>query len=235
MIDDSTTLDEIPYPLNVDTERLRELCLEWIETRDFMDHFWDMHPRIIFRSLVAVIGIFNSEIRGYSRKRGKSSPELMARYRKAVRSAPLIFSRVVMANTALLYDGTSSPALVVVSSGEDSDDVMDRASAVLSRVHFGGATTPEEEALAITIEDEDYHFGKRRLLPQWLVGDVEAYAADLWVPGTAAYPEGLRSNLLPCFAEPGIDGLTFAIPTAFVEASIRRKTPPPIPQRTSLA
>ncbi|MEM6279651.1 MAG: hypothetical protein AAF733_09240 [Verrucomicrobiota bacterium] len=230
MIEEEALYESGDNALNVDTVRLRQICLEWIETQDFMDYFWDMHPRGFFRSIVAVMSLFRKDLRGYAERKGKSSPELMARYRKAVQSAPIVFAEIVMANTAVLYEGSSSPALVVVASGPGSEEAMSRASSVLARIHFGGGSTPEEEALAATIEDEEYHFGKRRLLPEWLVGDIEAYAADLWVPGAAATPEGLTSNVLPCFAEPGINGLTFAIPRNFVQESIRRVAPPPIPQ-----
>jgi hypothetical protein len=218
--------------LNIDTDHLRQDCLDWIHTQDFMDYFWNMHPRLVSRTLAGVFGLFRKEFRGYGKKAGKSTPELMARYRKAVRSAPIVFSHIVMANTSVLYEGISSPALVVIGCGPYSDEAMGHAAEVLARIHFGVATTREEEFLAKEIEDEEYVFGKRRLLPKWLVGDIEAYAADLWVPGEAAHKDGLRSNILPCFAEPGLDGLTFAIPRAFIERSIVRKyTMPVLPTR----
>lgn len=217
--------DGNPNILNVDTVRLRRVCLDWIETRDFMDYFWGIHSRVFFRIIAATVGIFQSHARGFGSKRGKSSPELMARYRKSVRSAPIVFSHIVMANTAVLYEGIASPALVVVASGPGSDEVMAHASALLARIHFGDVRTPEERELARTIEDEDYQFGKRRALPEWLVGETEAYAADLWVPGEAAHKDGLKSNILPCFAEPGLHGLTFAIPQALVEKAVRRSPP----------
>jgi hypothetical protein len=227
LMDDPNLYESSPNLLNVDTESLRQVCLDWIETKDFMTYFWDMHPRLAERFFAGIFGIFRSEARGFGKRRGKSSPELMAQYRKSVRSAPIVFSQIVMANTAVLYEGISSPALVVVASGPGSDEAMAHAAGVLARVHFGEANTREEEVLAKSIEAEDYQFGKRRRLPEWLVGDVEAYAADLWVPGAAAHEDGLKSNVLPCFAEPGLEGLTFAIPRVFVERSITREMPRP--------
>lgn len=226
MSDAENPYDGIPNLLNIDTGHLRRLCLEWIETREFMDYFWGIHSGLFFRMIAAVVGIFQRGARGYGKKRGKSSPELMARYRKSVRSAPIVFSHIVMANTAVLYEGESSPALVVIASGPGSDEIMAHAAALLARIHFGDVRTPEEATLASTIEDEDYRFGKRRALPEWLVGETEAYAADLWVPGEAAHEDGLRSNVLPVFAEPGLHGLTFAIPQALVDRAVKRSTPP---------
>ena len=132
----------------------------------------------------------------------------------------------------------SSPALVVVAFGEGADEAMMKARKVLSRIHFGETENEQEEALAAEIEDETYWFGRRRRLPEWLVGEVEAYAADLWVPGSAAHDKGLFSEVLVCLAEPGIDGLTAAIPAALVDKAlgIERepdppKTPPPLPSK----
>ncbi|MDF1753171.1 MAG: hypothetical protein P1U89_10385 [Verrucomicrobiales bacterium] len=227
-MDDIIPSDGSPNILSVDTKILRELCLEWIHTKDFMNYFWSMHPTTMTLVPLAVVGLFRKELRGAGTRMGKSSPELMANYRNAVRKAPVVFSQIVMANTAVIYEGISSPALVVVASGPGADEIMVHAAGVLARVHFGDVNTRDEEVLAKSIVDEEYRFGQRRRLPEWLVGSIEAYAADLWVPGEVAHEGGLHSNTLPCFAEPGPEGLTFAIPRTFIEKSIRRTTPPPI-------
>lgn len=212
--------------------RLRELVIEFYDSPEFEAYFSDIHVDSFTRKLCLVFGIFMKAARQMPKLRGRATPKLAARYRSVARNAPIVMARIVMANTMLLYDGKSSPALVVVGFGEGAEEAMDRAREVLSRVHFGRAETEEERELAKLIEDEEYCFGRRRRLPNWLVGDTEVYAADLWVPGTAAHGDGLVAEVIVCFAEPGIDGLTAALPSELVTRAIQSaKGPPPLPPR----
>ena len=199
---------------------LRKLCLNFYGSKEFKAYFRDIHATRFLRVFASIAGMFKREFIGLTKRRGKATWLTARRYRIAFQKAPVVMARIVMANTNVLYEGKSSPALVAIAFGEGADEAMDRARSVLARIHFGDARTPEEKALAAMIEDEEYQFGKRRRLPSWLVGNVEAYAADLWVPGVAAHENGLRSEVLVCFAEPGMKGLTATVPENLVSKAI---------------
>ncbi len=219
-------------PLQLSENRLRHAAIEFFESDEGLKYIRDIHLTLFQTWTCQVMGLTNKDIRAQVKNRVRATPELVARYRRATREAQIIQAQVVMANTMVLYQGESSPALVVVASGPGAYEAMTVAGPALAEAHFGVPSNMQQEQLAEMIEDETYTFGKRRRLPSWLVGDVEAYAADLWVPGAAAHEDGLRSNILPCFAEPGLNGLTFAIPAQLVnEARVKRvAVPPPVPR-----
>lgn len=220
----------------IDPERteaeIRRLVIDYFDGPAFNDYFHDIHLDGLSRFLCLGLAIFLKAARGVPRQRGKATPKLAETYRHAARHAPIVMARVVIANTQLLYQGKSSPALVVIAFGDGADEAMDHARKILSRIHSRPTTDDRERALAREIEDETYHFGKRRRLPEWLVGDVEAYAADLWVPAVAVTEGGLSGEWLPCLAEPGPNGLTAAIPLDLVKQALKRPSgPPPLPPR----
>ncbi len=220
---------------SIDSEQmeteLRRLLVEFFDSPAFKSYFEDIHVDGFTRFLCLVFGIFFRAARVMPKQRGKATAKLADHYRRAARKAPIVMARIVMANTLLLNEGKASPALVVIAFGEGADQAMDRARTVLSRIHFGTPTEERERALAAQIEDETYMFGKRRRLPEWLVGEVEAYAADLWVPAAAVAGGELFGEWLPCLAEPGPHGLTTAIPIELVTRAINRVSgPPPVRQ-----
>ena len=219
-------------PDRVESE-LRRLTVEYFNGPGFDAYFNDIHVDGFTRFLCLVFGIFSKAARAMPKQRGKATKKLSARYRKAAKSAPIVMARLVMANTLLLHEGKASPALVVVAVGEGADDAMDHARRILARIHFNPPADERERILAKEIEDETYRFGKRRRLPEWLVGNVEAYAADLWVPAAAVAGGELFGEWLPCLAEPGPNGLTAAIPTELVTRAINRVSgPPPVPPKS---
>lgn len=161
---------------------------------------------------------------------GPEIPTVLPRYQKVAREGAVVMAHIVMANTMVLYEGKSAPALVVIAFGDGADKAMAEAREVLARVHFSEPENDKERELAALIADETYRFGHRRRLPEWLVGDVEAYAADLWIPGEAAFEDGLLCEALPVLAEPGEKGLTSPIPTnTLLEALGRPLQPVPEP------
>lgn len=208
-------------------KKLKALCIEFLDSAQFKAYFQDIHVNRFTRVIASFLGAFNSDYIGLTKRRGKATWLTAKKYRRAFKNAPIVVARIVMANTAVLYEGHSSPALVVVAFGEGADEAMDKARSVLARIHFQEPNNPEEKKLAATIADETYQFGKRRKLPSWLVGNVEAYAADLWIPGTAAHDEGLLSEILFCIAEPGAKGLTAALPADLIIKAIAQAKPQP--------
>lgn len=218
----------------LDSERIeseiRRLFLDYVRSENFKDYFGDIHVDGFTFFLCVIFGIFFKNARDMPRQRGRTTPKLAARYREAARKAPIVMARVVMANSMLLEEGKPSPALVVVAFGEGADRAMDAARKTLARIHFEEPADDNEKELARQIEDETYTFGKRRRLPEWLVGPVEAYATDLWVPKAASEGGEFHGEWLACVAEPGLKGLTAAIPFSLVTQAINRVSgPPPIP------
>jgi hypothetical protein len=86
------------------------------------------------------------------------------------------------------------------------------AVTILARVHFDRPKTPQEAALAATIEDEEYHFGRRRRLPSWLVGNIEAYAAGLCLRTPYLCEIGLTLMAGPGAGSPGGAGTPAGVP-----------------------
>lgn len=211
--------------------RMRHHCVDFFNSEQFQDYFTDIHLDEFTRNIARVGGVFRKDFREALKNRGAATPELKERYRQAARHAPIVLARIVMANTAVLYDGQSSPALVVIGwGGEEQDETLDEAASRLGMVHFHYAETAEDKALAKQIEDETYRFGTRRRLPEWLVGNQEIYAADLWIPGMAVDHQGLQHEVLFCLAQPGPSGLLTVIPGNIVQMALNyRKGPPPPP------
>lgn len=217
--------------------RIRELTVAFMQTDEFTPVFDEIHPDKTTVAMAKGIGLFSKNLRQVAKTlpvaRQLGTPELRQRYLQLAQSAPIVFAHVVMANTMLLEEGSGSPALVVLAWSENGMETMTKARDILSRIHFSMPEDPREQALAALIEDEDYHFGRRRPLPDWLVGDTEAYAADLWVTGAAVDNERLQHEVIICFAEPGPAGLTFAIPGPLIQQACRAQDPnagpPPLP------
>jgi hypothetical protein len=218
--------------------RIRQLTLAFMESTEFDSMFTEIHPHKFTQHFATGIGLFNKEIRAVAKTLGErrqlSSPELRQRYLEVARTAPIVFAHVVMANVMMLEDGKGSPALVVLAWGDNAMETMSRAREVLSKVHFGRPENDDEARLADEIADEDYHFGRRRRMPDWLTGGEECYAADLWVSGAALDDERLRMEVVVCFAEPGPTGLTMAIPGKFIKQALdeldpSKPKPPPLP------
>lgn len=218
--------------------RIRELTLAFMRTEAFSLMFFEIHPGKLEQRVLKGVGLFNRNLReigkNLAERRHLASPELRQRYIAMAETAPIVFAHIVMANTAAIEEGTASPALVVLAWGERAIEVMGKARDVLSKVHFDMHENERERELAALIEDEEYHFGRRRPLPSWLVGDQEAYAADLWVSKEALDRERLRLEVLICFAEQGPDGLTMAIPGRFIKQALDemnpKSGPPPLPR-----
>lgn len=218
--------------------RIRELTLAFMKTEEFSPMFAEIHPGKFEQRLLKGIGLFNKNIRevgkNLAERRLLATPELRQRYVAMAETAPIVFAHIVMANTAAIESGTGSPALVVLAWGEHAFEVMGKARDSLSKVHFDMYENERERELAALIEDEEYHFGRRRPLPSWLVGDQEAYAADLWVSNAALDSERLRMEVVVCFAEQGPDGLTMAIPGRFIKQALDemnpKSGPPPLPR-----
>ena len=218
--------------------RIRELTLAFMRTEEFSPMFFEIHPGKLEQRILKGVGLFNRNLReigkNLAERRQLASPELRQRYVVMAETAPIVFAHIVMANTAAIEQGTGSPALVVLVWGEHSFEVMGKARDLLSKVHFDMHENERERELAALIEDEEYHFGRRRPLPRWLVGDQEAYAADLWVSNAALDRERLRLEVLICFAERGPGGLTMAIPGRFIKQALDemnpKSGPPPLPR-----
>ena len=212
-------------------QKLRDLCIDFFSDNEKRKPFLeDIHFTKGVARVAKGAGVVIKGAKGVVENRQILTDELQERYRQAAHHAPIVFAHIVMANTMILHEGKSSPALVVIAFGEGADEAMMKAREVLSRIHFGEPRSEQEQQLAAQIEDEEYRFGKRRRLPVWLVGDVEAYAADLWIPGDAAFEDGLITEVLPCLAERGEDGLTSTIPTNLILRALGR--PPLIPKTT---
>ena len=217
--------------------RIRELTQEFLSSTEFDSFYYDLHFTKGMERLAKGVSMFQkggsrAEVKEALRNRGTATPQLMEHYKHTMTHAPIVFAHIVMANTMLLEEGQSSPALVVIAFGPDAFEVMAKARGILSRVHFGDVSNQQEQELADLIEDENYVFGRRRPLPEWLVGNTEAYAADLWIPSMAVHGDHLRIEVALCYAEPGPQGLTAAIPAALVEKALneqRKVTPPPLP------
>ncbi|MFT4640311.1 MAG: hypothetical protein ACI8T1_003638 [Verrucomicrobiales bacterium] len=205
--------------------RLRSGCIDFFARPEASDVFLqDIHFTKGIAKMATGVGVFVKGARGIAKNRGILDDELKRRYQNTAQHAPIVFTHIVMANTMILHEGQSSPALVVVAFGEGADEAMVKArqGRPLAEGHFGSPENDNERALAALIEDEEYHFGRRRRLPTWLVGNVEAYAADLWFPAAAAFEEGLICEVQPCFAEPGDNGLTSPIPTNLIMMALGR-------------
>jgi len=218
--------------------RIRELTLGFMRSDEFSTMFSEIHPGKLQVNIVKGMGLFNKGIRevagSLAARRKLSSPELKARYVRMAETAPIVFAHIVMANTAAIKDGQPAPALVVLAWGENGMELMAEAREILGKVHFGLQESERERQLAELIEDEEYHFGRRRPLPSWLAADQEAYAADLWISTEALDNERLRMEVIVCFGETGHEGMTMAIPGRFVQQAIREndpsRQPPPLPQ-----
>lgn len=218
--------------------RIRELTLAFMRTEEFSPMFAEIHPGKLEQRLLKGIGLFNRNFREvgkhFAERRQLGTPELRQRYVRMAETAPIVFAHIVMANTAAIEKGTGSPALVVLAWGDQALEVMAKARDKLGMVHFDMHENQRERELAALIEDEDYHFGRRRPLPRWLVGDQEAYAADLWISDAALDRERLRREVVICFAERGPEGLTMAIPGRFIKQALDelkpKSGPPPLPR-----
>ena len=203
-------------------DEIRNGCSKFFASEGFEDYFHDIHVDSITKKLSKVFGIISKTARHMPKIRGLATEELAEHYRKVAASGSVILARIVMANSMVLYKGMSSPALVVIGFGDQAEEILDEARSVLSRVHFGNTENDQEKELAALIEDEDYQFGRRRRLPHWLVGDVEVYAADIFIPKKAVFHDALHSEVLVCLAEPGPDGLTFAVPADIVQEALSK-------------
>lgn len=223
--------------------KIRELTLAFTQTPEFDLVFNEIHTSNLQIGLVKGIGLFNKDFRTAGKNlaatRQLATPQLRERYLHAIANAPIVFANIVMANTEAVENGRGSAALVVLSWGEKSMEVMGNARSTLARVHFDIPENEAEQELANLIEDEEYQFGRRRPLPHWLVGDNEAYAADLWITGAALDHERLRLEMIVCFAEENPNGLTFAIPGKLIQQALdmcsKTNGPPPLPSSASYA
>lgn len=222
---------------------IRELSVAFSQIPEFDLVFNEIHTSNLQIGLVKGIGLFNKNYRNAAKKLGAArqlaTPQLRKRYLHAIATAPIVFANIVMANTEAVANGNGSPALVVLAWGENAFETMGKARSTLARVHFDIPENEAEQELAGLIEDEDYQFGRRRQLPHWLVGKNEAYAADLWISGAALDHERLQLEVIVCFAEPGPDGLTFAIPGKIIQQALdmcrKSSGPPPLPTVASHA
>ncbi len=219
---------------------IRELWRSFARSPEFEGYFFEIHANPGVTRLLKGISVFNSTrrklIADSVARGGLGTPALMARYRNLDQSGHIVMARIVMANRSLMESGTPAPALVVIAFGNGADAVMSRAASVLARIHFDRPENPDETELAASIEDEDYQFGRRRRLPRWLAGEVESYAADLWLPATALNHETLKLDAITCLAEPGPEGVCAALPMAMVframDGARDPAKPPPLPGAT---
>jgi len=231
-------------------QRVRELSSVFFSSEACNPFFYEVHPDATMMKVAKGIGLLSKGMRQSAKdmpvKRVLDSPELRARYLQVASTAELVMAPIVIANNQILEGNSGGPALVVIGFGEDPSlfSTLKDAQEILTRVHLEGPENAQEQELAALIEDEDYHFGRRRPLPQWLIGDFEAYAADLWIPKECIEHATLMMEIVLCLAERGPQGLTIAAPSTAVdqaldeqnnetEATPNSSTPPPIPPRSA--
>jgi len=231
-------------------ERVRELSNIYFSSDACNPFFIEVHPDATTMKLAKGIGLLNKGLRQAAKempvKRVLDNPELRARYLRVASSAELIMAPIVIANSQILEGTSGGPALVVIGFGDDSSlfSTLKDAQEIMTRVHLEAPENAQEKELAALIEDEDYHFGRRRLLPTWLVGNLEAYAVDLWLPKESIELETLMMEMIFCLAQPGPEGLTIAAPASAINQALdeqnsqrnqasSRSTPPPLPPNSS--
>lgn len=222
--------------------RIRELLNEYMSNGDFEMTYYEIHPSKLAKRLASGVGLFNKDIRDaaktFDERRQLATPELRQRYTHAAATAPIVFAHIVMANTMAIENGQPSPALVVLAWGERGMETMAKVRTTLSRIHFDIPENEAEEQLAAEIADEEYYFGRRRRMPDWLTDGEECYAADLWLSAEALDEERLQMEIVLCIAEPGPNGLTMALPGKIIkqalnEARSSTAKPPPLPPRST--
>ncbi|MBK1854739.1 hypothetical protein JO972_07200 [Verrucomicrobiaceae bacterium 5K15] len=227
-------------------ERVRELTGAYFQSPEANSYFYEIHPDPIALKVSKGIGLVNKSFREAAKsmpvKRVLDSPEIRNRYQQAATAAELVMAPVVIANNQILEGSSGGPALVVIGFGEDSAlfTTLKDAQEILTKAHLEGPENAQEQELATLIEDEEYHFGRRRPLPAWLVGNIEAYAVDLWIPKQSIELETLMMEIVFCLAERGPNGLTFAVPAVAINQAMDEQnnareassTPPPLPPGT---
>jgi len=197
----------------------------FLNSADFDPYYKKLHPFswwiLILMWAIAPFFFRGDVSRGAWRKLGTGdfrTRGLRRRYARLGKTGEVIFSYVLISNSALQHEvGVQAPAMVIANFNKGQDDeVMLEGRDKLAELSLGIGIEPQDKKVAKLLGDIDYRFMRRRYLPTSYTGGVQVIAFDLMVPGEFLPNEKLQFEVIPCIAEPGKRGLICVIPASLI-------------------
>lgn len=174
---------------------------------------------------------------GVALQRLRKTRRYYNRLRRVADTGTRVNAYVVQANEALFQPGdTSLPCLVLFSFqpevGGDTAYMRSLARRVFRLKNTQGQTD-DARAVARLVTDERAVPYRRRALPFSFTDGSTIYCADLWVKPSYLPQPYLTGAVLPCLAEPGLEGGLELIPSWLLAFPDGGDTPPAAPSSRS--
>jgi len=208
---------------------IKQRMAKFLKSADFDEYFDKLHiPRVVLwgTGIIAPFTLVGLPVAKSAWKKiwhgDAASNRLRQRYEQLGETGKVVFTYVVIANTALKYnEGTNAPALVVgnFNDGKDDQKIMELRDK-LADAALGLAEDQEGRELSVLLRDDDYTFQRRRQIPTHLTGGISLTAFDLQIVGKHLPTRTLQIEAIPCIAEPGERGLICMIPFHLIEDTL---------------
>ncbi len=208
---------------------IKQRMAQFLKSADFDPYFDRLHiPRAVLwgTGIIAPFTIVGLPLAKSAWKKlwhgDAATKRLRQRYAQLGEAGKVVFTYVVIANTALKYnERANAPALVVgnFNDGKDDQTIMELREK-LADAALGLAEDQEGRELSALLHDDDYTFQRRRPIPPHLTGGISLTAFDLQIVGKYLPTRTLQIEAIPCIAEPGARGMICMIPFHLIEDTL---------------
>ena len=218
-------------------DEIRRRSIAWLRSPEFKTAYDQMH---LERWAVILASIFKPfqglAILKAGKSRGYVSASLWTQYQALAEGGGIILGHMVICNTALADNRNQRVPCLALGS---FDPTARQTVAQLAERMGDLYTTiedpkPGEEPLVKIVQDDEYQFAKRTLLPKECTGGAEIYAFNLMVCAEDLSPDSPDGSPCIILAQGGPRGVAVVVPWAAAtgnpaphpKAPVR---PPPLP------